>query len=113
MPVKPRVVLSASAIGYYGDHGDEPVDEQSAPGSGFLASVVRDWEGAAAPVGAIGVRLVLLRTGIVLARDGGALAKLLKPFQFGLGGPIGAVHQSITSISLHDPLPPMHHALFP
>ena len=111
MRVKPRVVLSGSAIGYYGDRGDEPLDERSTSGSDFLAGVARDWEAAAAPIAAASVRLVLLRTGIVLSPDGGALAQLLLPFKLGLGGPIGSGRQWMSWISLDDHVSAMEHAL--
>lgn len=112
MEVKPRVVLSGSAVGYYGDRGDELLDESSAPGNDFLGTLAREWEGAAAPIADAGVRLVLLRTGIVLAPDGGALEKLLLPFKLGVGGPIGGGRQWMSWISLHDHLGAMEHALF-
>lgn len=112
MEVKPRVVLSGSAVGYYGDRGDELLDESSAPGNDFLGTLAREWEGAAAPIADAGVRLVLLRTGIVLAPDGGALKKLLLPFKLGVGGPIGGGRQWMSWISLDDHLGAMEHALF-
>jgi uncharacterized protein (TIGR01777 family) len=112
MEVKPRVVLSGSAVGYYGDRGDELLDESSAPGNDFLGTLAREWEGAAAPIADAGVRLVLLRTGIVLAPDGGALEKLLLPFKLGVGGPIGGGRQWMSWISLDDHLGAMEHALF-
>jgi hypothetical protein len=112
MAVKPKVVLSGSAIGYYGDRGDEPLDEQSTSGTDFLSRIAREWEGAAAPIANAGVRLVLLRTGIVLSSRGGALAKMLLPFKLGLGGPIGNGRQWMSWISLHDHLRAMEHALF-
>ena len=111
MPEKPRVVLSGSAIGYYGDRGDELVDEQSAPGTGFLAEVGKAWEAAAEPIAQAGVRLVLLRTGIVLSPDGGALEKMLPPFRLGVGGPMGSGMQWLSWISLEDQLRAMEHAL--
>ena len=111
MRVKPRVVLSGSAIGYYGDRRDEELDERSAAGSGFLASVSREWEEATAPIAAAGVRLVLLRTGIVLSREGGAMGKLLPLFKLGLGGPLGSGQQWMSWISLGDHLRAMEHAL--
>ena len=111
MRVKPRVVLSGSAIGYYGDRKDEELDERSVAGSGFLASVSREWEEAAAPIAAAGVRLVLLRTGMVLSREGGAMGKLLPPFKLGLGGPLGTGKQWMSWISLDDHLRAMEHAL--
>jgi uncharacterized protein (TIGR01777 family) len=84
----PRVLVSGSAVGFYGSRGDEVLDEGSAPGEGFLADVCRAWEAAAAPA-ATRARVVLLRTGVVLARDGGALPKLAQPFKAFAGGPIG------------------------
>lgn len=109
---RPVVMLSASAIGYYGDRGDEPLDEGSAPGSDFLARVVQDWEDAASPVTAAGTRLVLLRTGIVLSRRGGALERLLVPFKLGVGGPIGGGEQWMSWIALDDHVRAMEFALF-
>ena len=84
----PTVLVSGSAVGYYGARGDEPLDESSPPGKDFLAEVCRAWEEAAKPAAAR-ARLVLLRTGIVLAREGGALRQMLVPFRFFVGGPIG------------------------
>lgn len=111
MAVKPRVVLSGSATGYYGDRGDEQLDERSAPGTGFLADVAKAWEAAAEPIAQAGVRLVLLRTGVVLSPDGGALGKMLPPFRLGLGGPMGSGRQWISWISLDDHVRAMEHAL--
>ncbi|MEP6619847.1 MAG: TIGR01777 family oxidoreductase [bacterium] len=102
LDAKPAVVLSGSAVGYYGDRGDELLDERSGSGNDFLAAVVRDWEEAARPMAVEGVRVVLLRTGIVLSAAGGALAKLLPPFRLGLGGPIGSGRQWMSWISLRD-----------
>jgi hypothetical protein len=82
------VLVSGSAVGYYGSRGDELLDERSSPGQGFLADVCRDWEEAAAPAAAR-ARVVLLRTGIVLSSDGGALPKLVRPFRLFAGGPLG------------------------
>src|SRR2546427_11752894 len=79
----PRVLVSASAIGYYGDRGDEELTEESAPGDDFLARVCRDWEAEAEKSG---IRTVCVRTGVVLDQDGGALSKMLTPFKLGLGG---------------------------
>ncbi len=84
----PAVLVSGSAVGFYGTRGDEVLDEASAPGEGFLADVCREWEAAAAPA-ASRARVVLLRTGVVLAREGGALPKLAQPFKLFAGGPIG------------------------
>lgn len=109
---KPAVMLSGSAIGYYGDRGDQVVDETSAAGSDFLARVVQDWESAAAPAAVAGTRLVLLRTGIVLSPRGGALERLLVPFRLGVGGSIGGGKQWMSWIALEDHLRAMEFALF-
>ncbi len=85
----PGVFVSGSAVGYYGPRGDEELGEDAPPGDDFLARVCVAWEAAAAPAAAAGARVVLIRTGIVLARDGGALAQMLLPFRFFAGGPIG------------------------
>ncbi len=84
----PGVLVSGSAVGFYGSRGDEVLDESSGPGEGFLADVARGWEAAAAPAGAR-ARVVLLRTGIVLAREGGALPRMAMPFKLFAGGPLG------------------------
>ncbi len=102
LPEPPRVLISGSAIGIYGDRGSEVLTESSALGQDFLAEVGRAWEGATAGIEAAGVRVVHLRTGIVLSPDGGALAKLLPPFRLGLGGPIGEGRQWMSWIGLHD-----------
>jgi uncharacterized protein (TIGR01777 family) len=86
---KPAVWVNASAVGIYGDGGAERIDEDSPLASGFLPDLCRAWETAAATASVIGARVVILRIGIVLARDGGALAKMEPPFRWGLGGPIG------------------------
>jgi hypothetical protein len=111
MTKKPRIFLSGSAIGIYGDRGDEWLDEASAPGDDFLASVVKDWEAAAEPVARAGVRLVFLRSGLVLSADGGALAKMLPPFKLGMGGPMGDGNQWMSWIALDDHVSAMMHAL--
>ena len=103
MEVKPRVFVGGSAIGYYGaDRGDELLSEGSAAGEGFLAKTSRDWENAATPATDAGIRTIVLRTGIVCGRDGGALAKLLPPFLAGVGGPLGDGQQWMSWISLTD-----------
>lgn len=107
----PAVMVSASAIGYYGDRGDQVVDEESAPGQGFLAEVCRAWEAAARPVEDLGVRLVLLRTGVVLSPAGGALQRMLPPFKLGLGGPVGDGEQYVSWIALPDLVRIIQHAL--
>jgi uncharacterized protein len=108
---RPRVLLSGSAIGIYGDRGDEPLDEESALGTDFLAGVAREWEAASAAAADAGVRVTLLRTGIVLSPNGGALERLLTPFRLGVGGPIGSGRQWMSWISLDDHVRAMEHAL--
>jgi uncharacterized protein len=86
--VRPGVLVSSSAIGYYGARGAEPIDEEAPAGTGFLAEVCAAWEAQARAAGALGLRAVQVRTGVVLDRAGGALAKMLPPFRLGLGGPV-------------------------
>jgi uncharacterized protein (TIGR01777 family) len=105
----PRVLVSASAIGFYGNRGTEDLDEKSSPGTGFLADVCRAWEEATAP--AKGIRVVNLRIGIVLAAAGGALAKMLPPFLMGAGGPVGGGKQVMSWIALDDLLGAIEFAL--
>jgi uncharacterized protein len=107
----PKVLLSGSAVGYYGDRGDEVLDETSAPGDGFLASVARDWEAATAPADHAGARVVHLRTGIVLAEEGGALAKMVPLFKFGVGGRFGSGRQWMSWISIEDEAEAIIHLL--
>jgi hypothetical protein len=97
----PAVFVCASAVGYYGDRGDELLSEESGPGTGFLADVCRDWEGAAAAAEGV-TRVVHLRSGIVLDRHGGALARQLPLFRLGLGGRLGAGEQYVSWITLTD-----------
>ena len=98
----PGVLLCASAIGYYGQTGDRAVDESAAPGTGFLAELVRDWEAAADPARAAGIRVVSFRSGLVLAARGGMLGPLLPAFRLGLGARIGTGRQYFSWISLTD-----------
>jgi uncharacterized protein (TIGR01777 family) len=98
----PAVLVNASAVGFYGDRREEILTEQSAPGSGFLASLCADWEGAARAAEERGMRVVRLRTGIVLSTKGGALARQLPLFSFGLGGPLGGGQQFLSWITLPD-----------
>lgn len=107
----PRVLVSGSAVGYYGDRGDEVLTEESGPGADFLAEVCTAWEAAAAPAADAGVRLVYARTGVVLDRRGGALQQLLLPFRLGLGGPTGHGRQWMSWISLADTVAALRHAL--
>lgn len=100
LPQPPEVLLCASAVGYYGDRGDEILTEDSSPGQGFLAEVCRDWEAAADAATTLGIRVVHLRFGVVLARQGGALAKMLPMFRMGLGGNLGNGRQWMSWIAL-------------
>jgi len=99
---KPTVVIQASATGYYGPRPDEQLDETSAPGKGFLANVCQRIESFAEEIEGLGVRCVVIRTGIVLGRDGGALTQLIKPFRFYVGGYLGSGRQWFSWISLED-----------
>jgi uncharacterized protein len=99
---KPRVLVSSSAIGYYGDRGDEVLTESSPPGSGFLAEVCRQWEGATRAAAEAGIRTVQIRTGVVLSSRGGALGKMLTPFKMGAGGRIGDGRQWMSWIDVED-----------
>lgn len=99
---KPKVFLNASAIGFYGPRDTSPVSENTSAGSGFLADVCREWERQALKAESFGVRVALLRTGIVLGTNGGALGKMLLPFQLGLGGPLGSGKQIMSWIHLED-----------
>ena len=98
----PGVLLCASAIGYYGDTGERTVDESSPGGTGFLAELVRDWEAAADPARAAGIRVATFRSGVVLAASGGMLGRLLLPFRLGLGAKVGSGRQYFSWISLTD-----------
>jgi uncharacterized protein (TIGR01777 family) len=98
----PRVLVSASAIGFYGDRGADRIDESASTGSGFLADVCRAWEGATSPAAEAGVRVVNLRIGMVLSSAGAALKALLTPFSLGLGGPVGSGRQGMSWIALDD-----------
>jgi uncharacterized protein len=97
-PERPRVFLSGSAIGFYGPNDGTPLDETAGPGSDFLAGVCRDWEDAAERATELGVRVVRLRTGIVLADDGGALPEMVRPIRFFIGGPLGDGRQYLSWI---------------
>jgi uncharacterized protein (TIGR01777 family) len=99
---RPRVFVSASGAGFYGNRGDELLTEESAPGTGFLAKISQQWEAATAPAREAGVRVVCLRIGVVLAKHGGALKPLLLPFRLGLGGRIGSGRQYWSWVSLDD-----------
>ncbi|HUY13633.1 MAG TPA: TIGR01777 family oxidoreductase [Terriglobia bacterium] len=107
----PRVLASASAIGYYGNRGDEWLDEESAPGAGFLPDVCREWEDATGPAAANGIRVIHFRIGLVLSRRGGALAKMLPPFRMGLGGVLGSGRQYMSWIRIDDLVGAIQHCL--
>ncbi len=107
----PAVLVSSSAVGYYGDRGADVLTEESTAGTGFLAAVCVAWEDAAAPASAAGIRTVLLRTGIVLSAAGGALGKQLPLFRLGVGGRIGTGRQYRSWITLHDQVAAILHCL--
>jgi len=107
----PLVLVSASAVGYYGDRGDEILREESKPGTGFLADVAKAWEAATEPARAAGTRVVLARIGMVLSLAGGALPTMLLPFRLGLGGRLGNGRQWMSWIAMDDTLRAIHHCL--
>jgi uncharacterized protein (TIGR01777 family) len=107
----PRSLICASAIGYYGDRGDEELKEENAGGTGFLADVCRGWEEATTPTAKAGIRVINLRLGVVLSQNGGALQRMLLPFKFGLGGRIGTGRQYWSWISLADVVKSIKHCM--
>jgi uncharacterized protein (TIGR01777 family) len=108
---KPKVFVCSSAIGYYGNRGDEILRETSAPGSGFLAEVCREWEAATRAAAEAGIRTASIRTGVVLSPKGGALEKMLTPFKLGVGGKIGNGRQWMSWIDVDDMVGAIHHIL--
>jgi uncharacterized protein len=110
-PHPPRAFVCASAVGIYGDRGDEKVDEDSPPGAGFLAELVRDWEAATVPAARAGIRVVNARFGIVLSRAGGALARMIPAFRLGLGARLGDGRQSMSWVTRHDAVRAIRFAL--
>ncbi|PYU43745.1 MAG: TIGR01777 family protein [Acidobacteria bacterium] len=102
MNARPSVLVSASAIGYYGDRGDETLTEDSKPGGDFLAGLAQEWEAEALKAEALGIRVVLPRFGIILAREGGALPKMMLPFKIGVGGKLGSGRQWMSWVTLED-----------
>ncbi len=108
---KPKVLVSASAIGFYGSRGDETLEEGSAPGSDFLAEVARQWESATEPASRAGIRVALLRFGVVLGESGGALKQMLGPFKMGVGGRIGSGQQWMSWVALEDVAGAVEHAI--
>ncbi|MEE9235496.1 MAG: TIGR01777 family oxidoreductase [Candidatus Acidoferrales bacterium] len=107
----PKVLVCASAIGYYGDRGEEVLQEASPPGSNFLAEVCQAWEAASQPAAQKGIRVVKLRIGVVLSPRGGALGQMLLPFKLGVGGKIGSGRQYLSWIAIDDLVGVIHHAL--
>jgi len=108
---KPQVFVSSSAIGYYGDRGDEVLSEHSVPGTGFLPEVCCEWEAATQAASAVGIRTVHLRTGIVLSPKGGALGQMITPFKMGVGGRLGDGRQWMSWIDVQDMVGAIHHIL--
>lgn len=111
MDGRPGVFVSGSAVGFYGDRGDEQVDETSRPGSGFMSGVCQEWEREAAGAVELGVRVVQVRTGVVLSAEGGALQKMLMPFKLGIGGPLGSGRQWFPWIHIDDIVGVFKHAI--
>ncbi len=107
----PAALISASAIGIYGNRGDEVLDEESGPGAGFLAELGMAWEGASAAAAEAGIRVVHARLGVVISREGGALAKMLLPFRLGLGGKVGDGRQYVSWIGLEDAVAALMYAV--
>lgn len=108
---KPRTFIASSAIGFYGERGDEEVNESSAAGTGFLPDVCKAWEAESRRAEDAGIRTVLLRTGIVLSKDGGALGTMLLPFKMGVGGVVGSGKQWMSWISLEDEMAVIEYCL--
>lgn len=102
LKTKPAVFISASAVGYYGNRGDEVLTEQSSPGDDFLAQTAIDWENATSPAQQAGIRTLCARFGVILSKDGGALAKMITPFRYALGGRVGNGLQYWPCVGLHD-----------
>jgi uncharacterized protein len=109
--LRPKVLVSASAIGYYGSRGEEVLTEESRCGEGFLAGVSREWEAEALKAEALGTRVVCARFGIILAKHGGALPEMMRPFRFGVGGRIGSGQQWMSWVTLPDVIGVIRHAL--
>jgi len=110
-PQQPQVFVSASAIGYYGDHGDEILKEESSSGSSFLSEVCRQWEAGSKPATDAGIRTLQMRFGVVLSAKGGALEKMLLPFRLGVGGRLGNGRQWMSWVALDDVVGAIQHAL--
>ena len=108
---RPSVLVSSSALGFYGNRGDEELDESAAPGTGYLPEICQDWESEAARAKELDMRVVSMRSGIALSTKGGALAKMLLPFKLGLGGPVGSGRQWMSWIHIDDVVGGYHFAL--
>jgi uncharacterized protein (TIGR01777 family) len=108
---KPAVLVSGSAVGFYGDRGDEELDEQSPAGRGFMSELCEEWEREAGRSAEFGMRVVQVRTGVVLSADGGALQKMLRPFKLGLGGPLGSGKQWFPWVHIKDIVGIFRHAI--
>jgi uncharacterized protein (TIGR01777 family) len=108
---RPKVLVSASAVGFYGNRGDEILKEDSAPGSDFLAQVCQEWEAATGPASRAGIRVICIRFGVILSPAGGALKKMLLPFKLGAGGRIGSGTQFMSWIDIDDTIGAIHHAI--
>jgi uncharacterized protein (TIGR01777 family) len=108
---KPRIFIAASAIGYYGNRGDEILTESSTPGDDFLANLVRDWEAAEQGAERASMRVVILRFGVILSKKGGALARMLVPFRLGVGGRLGSGRQWMSWVTLDDAVGLIQYAL--
>jgi len=102
MAIRPQVLVSASAIGYYGNRGEEQLTEESPAGSGFLSGIAREWESSAVKAEALGIRVVRTRFGVILAKHGGALSQMVRPFKLGIGGKLGSGRQWMSWITLDD-----------
>jgi len=111
MAVRPRVFVSASATGYYGDRGDELLKEESQPGNDFLSDLAREWEAEAEKAEVLGIRVVRARFGVILAKKGGALPQMARPFRFGVGGRIGSGQQWMSWVTLEDAVAILRFAL--
>jgi hypothetical protein len=107
----PKIFISASAIGYYGNRGDEELSEESEPGSDFLAEVAQAWEAEAAKAGEFGARAAQMRFGVILSKHGGALPRMLLPFKLGVGGRLGSGRQWMSWVTLEDVVHALRHAL--
>ncbi len=110
-PQRPRLLITASAIGYYGDRGDEILREDSSPGNGFLPEVCREWEAAAEPATKAGIRVAQMRFGLVLSASGGALQKMLLPFRMGVGGNMGNGRQWWSWVDIDDLIGAIEHVI--